>query len=353
MRSIINPIKTISLCSLFLISGCTNFGYYSQSISGQMSILNNREPIDELLLADDIDPAIKRKLSLALELRDFASATLKLPENDSYRSYVDIKRPYVVWNIVAAPEFSLKLEEWCFPFAGCIRYRGYFAKEDVVEYAKLYQEKNYDVYLRGVEAYSTLGWFDDPLLSTVLHRDDIHLAGLIFHELAHQVVYVDNDSAFNESFAKTVELEGVRLWMEANGKEETYIKYKNGASRRNDFIQLVTTTYKNLETLYLENIPVDEMREKKQDVINKMKSSYQKLKKDWDGYSGYDKWFSSEINNAKIAAITTYADFVPAFTSLLRQNNNDFKKFYLQTKALGALPEKERTAKLEKLSNEN
>lgn len=351
MTQFVKPLKIICLCSLAFITGCSNLGYYAQSISGQMSILNNRQPIEELLVSDDIDSELKRKLKLTLKIRDFASKELQLPENDSYRSYVDTGRPYVVWNIVAAPEFSLKLEEWCFLFAGCIRYRGYFSEEDVIEYSQQYRDKSYDVYLRGVAAYSTLGWFDDPILNTVIHRDDIQLVGLIFHELAHQVVYVDNDSAFNESFAKTVELEGIRLWLARNGEEKDFIKYKNDSSRRNDFIQLVISTYDKLEKLYEQDIPASEMRAKKQQVIEEMKDAYQEIKKHWNGYEGYDKWFSTEINNAKIAAITTYADFVPAFTALFKKNNNDFKKFYAEVEALGELPEKERNAKLEKLSN--
>lgn len=339
------------LSTIGLISGCSKLGYYAQSIGGQINILNSRQPIEELLLSEDTKPALKQKLALALKMREFATNTLGLPENDSYRSYVDTGNPYVVWNIVAAPEFSLQLEEWCFPFAGCIRYRGYFAKEDVVEYAKQYEEKFYDVYLRGVEAYSTLGWFDDPLLNTVIHRGEASLAGLIFHELAHQVVYVDNDSAFNESFAKTVELEGIRLWMIDNGTEDAFNKYKKNSSRRNDFIELVIKTYGKLQQLYAQNITDNEKREKKQAIIDEMRSIYKQLKQQWGGYQGYDKWFSTKINNAKIAAITTYADYVPAFTTLLRQHNNDFKQFYVAVSKLGDLQKKERDIKLQNLGN--
>jgi len=337
------------ISSTILISGCSNLGYYAQSISGQIGIMNAGEPIEELLQSDDTAPELKQKLALALQMREFATNKLRLPDNDSYRSYADTGSPYVVWNIVAAPEFSLQLEEWCFPFAGCIRYRGYFAKEDVVEYAKQYREKSYDVYLRGVEAYSTLGWFDDPLLNTVLHRSDASLAGLIFHELAHQVVYVDNDSAFNESFAKTVELEGLRLWMKDNGTTEAFEKYKNNSSRRIIFIELVIKTYDKLAQLYVQKISDEDKRNKKQAIIEQMRMSYNQIKQRWDGYSGYDNWFSSDINNAKIAAITTYADYVPAFTALLRQHKSDFKKFYEAVSELGDLPKKERDIKLEAL----
>ncbi|NOX42426.1 MAG: aminopeptidase [Gammaproteobacteria bacterium] len=349
MRHARNYLLLICLSTIGLISGCSHLGYYAQSIGGQISILSNRQPIDELLQSNDINTALKQKLALVLNMRDFATKKLGLPEDGSYRSYLDIGRPYVVWNIVAAPEFSLQLEEWCFLFAGCIRYRGYFAKEDVIEYAKAYQEKAYDVYLRGVEAYSTLGWFDDPLLNTVLHRDNAHLAGLIFHELAHQVVYVDNDSAFNESFAKTVELEGIRLWMADNGTEDAFNEYSKNASRRNDFIDLVKTTYDNLDQLYALEIPENEKRTKKRSIISEMKDAYHQLKQQWGDYNGYDKWFSTDINNAKIAAITTYADYVPAFTALFQQNNSDFSQFYIAAIALGNLPEKERDIKLENL----
>ncbi len=347
------PVKKYLLIArlgtIVLISGCSNLGYYAQSISGQINILNNRQPIKELLQSDDTEPVLKQKLALALKMREFATNELDLPENDSYRSYVDTGSPYVVWNIVAAPEFSLQLEEWCFPFAGCIRYRGYFAEKDVIEYAKQYREKSYDVYLRGVEAYSTLGWFDDPLLNTVIHRSEASLAGLIFHELAHQVVYVDNDSAFNESFAKTVELEGIRLWMIDNGTEDAFKKYKKNSSRRNDFVKLVKNTYSKLERLYTQDFADNEKREKKQAIIDEMRNIYKQLKHHWGGYEGYDKWFSTEINNAKIAAITTYADYVPAFTTLLQQHNNDFKQFYIAASELGDLKKRERDIKLQRL----
>ena len=345
-------IKLFSISVILLCTGCTNLGYYAQSINGQLGILSAREPIEELLQENTTDPQLKQKLSTVLKIRDFASQQLKLPENDSYRSYADTGKPYVVWNIVAAPEFSMELNKWCFLFAGCISYRGYFNEADAIEYAAEFNEhKNYDIYLRGVAAYSTLGWFDDPLLNTVIERNEASLAGLIFHELAHQVLYIDDDSAFNESFAKTVELEGVSLWMKQNNSENMADEYKLKASRRHDFINLVTSTSAKLEKLYTSGQNDSEKRKQKSEIITRMRASYQVLKQDWQGFDGYDNWFSSEINNAKIAAVTTYTDYVPAFTTLLKQQGYDFHKFYQAANQLGELPPKQREEKLARLND--
>ena len=304
-----------------------------------------------MLQESNTDPQLKQKLSLALRIRDFASEQLKLPENDSYRSYADTGKPYVVWNIVAAPEFSMELNKWCFLFAGCISYRGYFNEADAIEYADEFNEhKKYDIYLRGVAAYSTLGWFDDPLLNTVIERNEASLAGLIFHELAHQVLYIDNDSAFNESFAKMVELEGVKLWMKQNNSEQITDDYTTKTSRRHDFISLVTSTSQQLEKLYLSKQNKSVMRKQKNEIIQKMRGNYQTLKQQWGDYDGYDDWFSTEINNAKIAAVTTYTDYVPAFTKLLKQQGYDFNKFYQAANQLGELSQPEREKQLAQLN---
>lgn len=337
---------------MLLCTGCSNLGYYAQSIGGQLDILASREPIEDLLEDENTDAALREKLRLTLQIRDFASKQLKLPDNDSYRSYVDTGKPYVVWNIFAAPEFSLELKTWCFLFAGCVSYRGYFDEADARDYAKdITEEQALDIYLRGVAAYSTLGWFDDPLLNTVIERDEAHLAGLIFHELAHQVLYIDNDSAFNESFAKTVELEGIRLYMQQFGSPEKSHEYTANANRRNGFVRLVSDTSNKLDNLYNSGLTDNDMRLKKSDIIDSMKADYEKLKQDWDGYTGYDKWFAEEINNAKIAAVTTYADYVPAFTALLRKNNDDFTQFYKACKKLGELPRDKRNAELARLTS--
>jgi predicted aminopeptidase len=331
------------------LSGCTTLSYYGQSIAGQLNILQKRQSIEELLQDKQTPPKLKQKLASVLEIRDFATDELALPNNGSYRSYADIGRRYVVWNVFAAPEFSLQLKEWCFLIAGCVRYRGYFAEQNAEHFAAGLRKQDLDVYVTGIEAYSTLGWFDDPLLNTVINRSDAQLAGLIFHELAHQVLYVKNDTAFNEGFALTVELEGVQRWMQTHGTPQKLQQYRAGKKRRKDFFQLISRTQDKLSALYASQQPEQVMREEKQQIFDQMYQAYLQLKTQWDGYSGYDTWFKQPANNAKLASVTTYTDYVPAFRTLLRKNNGDFTAFYRAAKKIAALPEDKRTAAMKEL----
>ena len=323
--------------SLLLLAGCSNLGYYAQSIAGQIKLLSAREPIEELLQDNSTDPALKDKLRKVLEIRSFASRSLALPDNGSYRSYVDLKRPFVVWNVFAAPEFSFKLKEWCFPFAGCVRYRGYFAEADARGYAAEMRAQSLDVYVGGVPAYSTLGWFDDPILNTVIHQDAVNLAGLIFHELGHQRLYVKGDSAFNEGFATAVELEGVKRWLAQQGDEQLDARYQQQKARRKQFVALVMQTRDALEKLYQSDQAPQAKRADKQAIQQHMREQYRQLKQQWQGYAGYDNWFSGALNNAQLAAVTTYEDYVPAFQQLLKQQHGVLPAFYEAAAKIGAL----------------
>jgi predicted aminopeptidase len=224
--------------ALGMASGCS-IGYYSQSISGHLHLMCSREDIAELLQDEHTPAELKDKLRLVLQIREFASDQLDLPNNDSYKSYVELDRDHVVWNVVAAPEFSMELEKWCFFIVGCVTYRGYFSEVKAQTFADTLRAEGNDVYVPGVDAYSTLGWFDDPMLSTLIKRSEPRLAGLIFHELAHQLLYIKNDSAFNESFAKTVELEGVRRWMAYRGTPQLTRQYTQQMQRDKQFVALV------------------------------------------------------------------------------------------------------------------
>lgn len=338
------------LSASLLISACGNLGYYAQSISGQMEILRKREAIAELLQNPQLDNKLRQKLQLVQEIRNYASDTLSLPDNGSYRSYVDLQRPYVVWNVFAAPEFSIELKEWCFPFAGCVRYRGYFSPKEAEEYAQILKQKGDDVYVSGVAAYSTLGWFDDPVLNTILQRDDARLAGLIFHELAHQQLYVKGDTAFNEGFASTVETEGVRRWLADKNDNVLAEEYATHKRRHEQFVSLVKTTRDKLDKLYSSTQGDEAKREQKQALIAQMQSEYQHLKQEWGGYSGYDAWFGKDINNAKLAAVSTYQDYVPAFRQLLLQNHGDFSAFYAEAARLADLEQEARQQAMQSLS---
>lgn len=334
---------------VILTLGCSNLGYYAQSVSGGYEVLSKREPIADVLDDPSVPQTIKNKLQVVLEIRDFASQELQLPDNDSYRTYVDLERPYVVWNVFAAPEFSMEMKEWCFMFVGCVRYRGYFDEQDAQQYASELKQEGLDVYVTGVAAYSTIGWFDDPVLNTIIKRDEIRLAGLIFHELSHQEVFVKGDTAFNEGFSVTVELEGVRRWLKHKESPELMQKYQRRKARHKQFVALVNNTRDQLEALYNSSDEPGTMRDKKAAIIEGMKQQYQQLRASWDGFAGYDRWFSKPINNAQIAAVTTYRDYVPAFQALLAKHNHDMRAFYDAVAELGELNKEERTRAIQAL----
>jgi len=204
---------TLALAGMIgLLAGCSTVGYYSQIVSGHMRIVMGKRPLAEIASDETIDDSIKRRLDLAQRARLFGIEQLNLPNNESYTSFYDTGQEYVTWNVVAAEEFSLNPHNWCFPIAGCVSYRGYYSKEDAESYAAGFKEQGFDVTVNGATAYSTLGWFEDPLLNTMLDRSDPSIASLLFHELAHQQLYVGDDSTFNESFASFVEKEGLKQW---------------------------------------------------------------------------------------------------------------------------------------------
>jgi predicted aminopeptidase len=338
-------VVAVMLC---LGAGCS-IGYYSQSISGHLGLMSSRVDIDDLLQDDKTPQDLKEKLRLVLEIRQFASDSLHLPNNDSYKSYVQLDRAHVVWNVVAAPEFSMDLEKWCFLIVGCVNYRGYFAEQDAQAFADKLRAEGKDVFVPGVDAYSTLGWFDDPMLSTLIKRSEPRLAGLIFHELAHQLLYIKNDSAFNESFAKTVEIEGVRRWMAHRGTPKLSKLYEVQKQRDQQFVALVKSTSEALKHLYSQDLPQDTMRQRKAEIFQSMQQHYGQLKANWQGYKGYDRWFSKDLNNAKLGTVGIYRNLVPAFQALLQQNGGDLQAFYRATKKLSKLPKEQRSTELDML----
>jgi predicted aminopeptidase len=336
------------LLLLAVVSGCASPAYYLHAVSGQIELLNKRRPVDEVLNDPATTPRTRQQLELVRRLRDFASQELGLPDNRSYRTYADLERAFVVWNVFATPELSLEPKQWCFVFAGCVSYRGYFAQDKAETFAAGLQQDGYDVYVGGVPAYSTLGWFNDPLLNTFIHRSEADLAGLLFHELAHQVVYVGGDSAFNESFATVVELEGVKRWFERHGTAQQAEDYRQKIRRREQFTALVLKHKASLAEIYASNLGDAEKRAAKARVLEKLRYDYKMLKAGWGGYADYDKWFSQDLNNAHLAAIGTYSQFVAAFKKLLARQNDDLAIFYTSVIAMANLPENERHMALQK-----
>ena len=271
---------------------------------------------------------------------------MALPDNGSYRKYADLERPFVVWNVFAAGELSVAPKEWCFPFAGCVGYRGYFSQVRAEQFGEELQREGLDVFVTGIPAYSTLGWFDDPVLNTVMRYPDAQLAQLIFHELAHQVVYVPGDTMFNESFAVAVEMEGVDRWLARDGDAGKRADFELYEKRKGAFIDLVMRYRSNLRTLYASAAPDAEKRQKKTETFAAMKAEYLTLKSSWGGYAGYDRFFARELNNAHLVPVATYSELVPGFRRVLAENGGDFKRFYAAVKEIAKLPKEQRQAKL-------
>ena len=343
--------RAVLLCCAVagLLASCSSLNYYRQAAQGQLDLLSDARPIDDWLSDRAIDPKLKLRLETARQIRTFAVRELALPDNKSYRNYAALKRPFVLWNVVAAPELSIKPIQWCFPIAGCVSYRGYYSKEDATAYAKQLRAEGNDVQVGGVPAYSTLGWFNDPLISTFINYPDAELARLIFHELSHQVVYVAGDSQFNESFASAVEEAGVERWLAGFGNDAMRANYARFQGRKQQFLALLLTCRKGLEAAYAAPIPVAEKRARKARLFQQLQADYQQLKVSWGGYAGYDRFFAEPLSNAHLASIATYTDFVPAFRALLAREKT-FPQFYAAAKALADLDKDTRHARLKQLA---
>ena len=329
-------------------TGCTTtLGYYWQALDGQVAVVREARPIAEVIGDPLTDEELKLKLTRVREIREFASRELALPDNGSYRRYADLHRRFVVWNVFAAPELSVEPREWCFPVAGCVGYRGYFAEADARKFAASLAREGMDVYIGGVPAYSTLGWLDDPVLSTFIHYPETELARLIFHELAHQVVYAPGDSTFNESFAVAVENAGVQRWIAQRGTPPQRLDFDASQRRKREFAELVTGYRDRFAAAYAGPGSVADKRAGKARLQAQMREDYAQLKQAWGGFGGYDWWFAQPLNNAQLVSVALYTELLPGFEALLHQCHDAMPCFYEQVKALAKLPEKERRAKLE------
>lgn len=346
------PVK-IYLCIVLLplLVGCSNLSYYSQSITGHLDLMNRVEPIETVLARESTEQNLRLRLQRALEIRAFASEALSLPDNDSYKSYADLQRPYVVWTVVVAPRLSVKAQQSCFLIVGCLNYRGYFSEADARAYAEKEKARGMDVYVAGTRAYSTLGWFDDPLLNTILSQAEARMAEVLIHELAHQQLYIDDDSAFNEAFATAVAQEGVRRWFTQSRQAGLLTHYENHLRRRGDFNRLLLSTREQLERLYASDISEDKKLKQKKILFMKMKAEYQQIKTGWGGYRGYDQWMGQPLNNAHLALVATYHQLVPAFRTFLQSHNGNLAVFYEKVAGIAELPKQERQLAL--VSNTN
>jgi len=341
-----------ALGALFLLSGCAPIGYYAQAVSGHLEVMRLAVPIEEHLREAGTAEPLRLKLARVLAIREFASRELALPDNGSYRRYADLGRPFVVWNVFAAPEFSVKPFESCFPFTGCVSYRGYYSEEAAQQYAGTLAEKGYDVYVGGVSAYSTLGWFDDPVLSTFIQYPEAEVARIVFHELAHQTVYIKDDTMFNESFASMVEEEGVRRWLDREGTAAQRAASVESRRRRSEFSAFMLKYRARLADFYARPASVEEKRAGKNRLFAELQDEYRALKTSWGGFSGYDRLFARGANNALLVSVASYAELVPAFRALLAQKQGDLKAFYEAARDLGRMEKPERDARLAALAAE-
>jgi predicted aminopeptidase len=321
-------------------AGC----YLMESAQGQLALMSKREPIARVLEQRSTPPALRSQLEAVTSIRNFATQELKLPDNGSYRSYVDVGRPYVVWNVVAAPEFSVDARQWCYPIVGCVAYRGYFAERRARAFAAGLRRQGLDVNVGGVAAYSTLGHFDDPILSTMLAWDDVELAAIVFHELTHQLLYVPGDAAFNEALATTVEEEGVRRWLEAQGRAADLAQHLLEQRQALQVIDLLRRKRTELNALYTSALDASTMRERKRASFEALRRSYAELTSGWGPSAPFKAWFAGELNNAHLASLATYYDCVPGFERALAAVDGDLPAFYRRVGELARLAQAARDA---------
>lgn len=318
--------------------------YALQAARGEVALLSKRVPIARAIADPATPAAVRSQLEKVRAIREFASRELGLPDNGSYRSYADIGRDSVVWNVYATAEFSVQPRQWCYPLAGCVAYRGYFEERQARAYAGKLRARGLDVSVGGVAAYSTLGHFDDPVISTMMGWNDVQLAAILFHELTHQLLYVPGDSSFNEALATLIEEEGVRRWLAAQGRDQDLAGYVLRHRRYQQLVALLIDTRTGLAGVYASNAEAAVMRDGKRAAFERLRNRYAELKASWDGYAGYDGWVGGEMNNAVLASVATYEACVPGFRRLLEAEGGDLGKFYDEARRLARLPAEQRTA---------
>lgn len=333
---------------IVLASGCADVRYYMQTVRGQLDVVSRRQDIVEMLEDESLPQTMRERLNLVLAVRSFAVASMQLPESGSYKTYADLERDYAVQNLFAAPEFSTRLRSWCYPVVGCATYRGYFNADMLLETASKLRQQGYDIYTGWVAAYSTLGWFDDPILNTVMGWPEYQLVGLILHELAHHRLYIEDDTVFNESFASAVEQSGIALWYSAQEQQDQVRMYLERKNSRKLVIEIIMRIRDELAELYQQELPIDDMRQAKSRLMQKAKDQYAQLGDQVTSSSGFNRWFAGELNNAKLGSVAAYNSYVDAFLSILAAHEHDYAKFYLHVEALGKLNQSDRKASMGK-----
>ena len=344
-------VALLAAGTVCLTSGCGTLGYYAQSVGGHLALLRAAKPVSEWLADDRASAALKQRLRLAQRIRDYATDTLKEPDNASYRRYADLRRGAAIWNVVAAPELSLALQTWCFPVVGCVGYRGYYDQAGANAFADDLRAQGLEVSVYAVPAYSTLGLlpgdgFKDPLLNTFIDYPEGELARLIFHELAHQIAFAKGDTAFNESFATAVERIGGARWLSERADAQARDDYEHFEARRQDFRGLTGRYRDSLNALYNSSASAADKRAGKLALMGQLRTEHETLKRDrWGGFPGYDGWFV-RANNAAFGVLAAYNELVPNFERLFEREGRDFTRFYAEVRRLADLPPAERRAAL-------
>lgn len=325
------------MLSVLILGGCDTFSYYQQMGQGHFNLMNKRELISSRLHKAGISAEEKRKLELVVAARDFASKQLYLPANKSYQHYSDLKRPHVTWNVIATAPLSMSPEPSCFPIIGCLSYRGYFKQSDAQQYANKLSQRGLETYIAGSSAYSTLGWFADPVVSTMLRYDDFFLLETLFHELAHQKMYFANDSEFNEAFATAVGQYGVRKWLSVHGSKQDIQNHELYLKRRKAFTDMLRNTADRLRRVFEQKGKTEKQKvEEKQEVYKNLAMEYKKYRLD-QNFHGYDSWFLKPVNNPRLAIVSTYHDLVPEFINHLEKCHYDLPRFYRSIATLRSL----------------
>jgi predicted aminopeptidase len=343
----------LASATVCLTSGCSTIGYYAQSATGHLNLVEAAKPVPQWLADPETSSRLKARLELSQRIRDFAVSDLHEPDNQSYRRYADLKRSAAVWNVVAAPELSLELKTWCFAVVGCVGYRGYYDRPDADALAAQLRGEGLDVAVYPVPAYSTLGrlpqggWLADPLLNTFIDYPEGELARLVFHELAHQVAFAPGDTLFNESFASAVEKIGAERWLRERSSAAARDEYAQGEARRADFRALTDRYRAEFVALYASPASDAAKREGKAALLIQLRSDYATMKATrWRGYAGYDGWFA-RANNAAFGVLASYTALVPAFERLFEREGSDFPRFFAEVRRIAALPPAQRQAALE------
>jgi predicted aminopeptidase len=315
------PARVLSLAlAMLAASGC----YYMQAVRGQLGVMSARQPIEKLIARPATGETLKSQLIRARRIRDFASRELGLPDNASYKSYADIGRRYVVWNVVATPEFSVEPRTWCFPIAGCVSYRGYFSERAAKAFAERRRRVGDDVLVGGVPAYSTLGRIADPLLNTVSGYAELDLAALIFHELAHQVAYWPNDSSWNEAFATAVEEAGVARYAARLGDAAVLGRWQQRRRMRVALAASINQAREDLARIYRRRLAPEALRSAKQQRLAELAAAIRAMEKEQQMSSGFGSWIDAGLNNAHLASVATYYGRVPHFEDLLKNRCGDY-----------------------------